>query len=280
MKKFIAIFMGTMLLGAFLTACSGGSASASTDSASASGTYSTTLADVQEKGELIIGLDDTFAPMGFRDEAGNLVGFDIDLANAVCEQLGVTATFKPIDWDSKELALSSGTIDCVWNGMSITPERQEQMSLSQAYLNNKIVIMTKEGVTVNSKEDLADYQIGIQAGSAALEAVKADDIYNSIQGNLTEYPTYDEVILDMQAGRLDCMIIDEVYGGYKNSKMDQAFSVSDVNFGDDLYAIGFRKSDTELTQAVNDALNALIEDGTAAQISNEWFGADIVVKPE
>ncbi len=280
MKKFIAIFMGTMLLGAFLTACSGGSASASTDSASASGTYSTTLADVQEKGELIIGLDDTFAPMGFRDEAGNLVGFDIDLANAVCEQLGVTATFKPIDWDSKELALSSGTIDCVWNGMSITPERQEQMSLSQAYLNNKIVIMTKEGVTVNSKEDLADYQIGIQAGSAALEAVKADDIYNSIQGNLTEYPTYDEVILDMQAGRLDCMIIDEVYGGYKNAKMDQAFSVSDVNFGDDLYAIGFRKSDTELTQAVNDALNALIEDGTAAQISNEWFGADIVVKPE
>lgn len=280
MKKFIAIFMGTMLLGAFLTACSGGSASASTDSASASGTYSTTLADVQEKGELIIGLDDTFAPMGFRDEAGNLVGFDIDLANAVCEQLGVTATFKPIDWDSKELALSSGTIDCVWNGMSITPERQEQMSLSQAYLNNKIVIMTKEGVTVNSKEDLADYQIGIQAGSAALEAVKADDIYNSIQGNLTEYPTYDEVILDMQAGRLDCMIIDEVYGGYKNAKMDQAFSVSDVNFGDDLYAIGFRKSDTELTQAVNDTLNALIEDGTAAQISNEWFGADIVVKPE
>ena len=280
MKKFIAIFMGTMLLGTFLTACSGGSASASTDSASASGTYSATLADVQEKGELIIGLDDTFAPMGFRDEAGNLVGFDIDLANAVCEQLGVTATFKPIDWDSKELALSSGTIDCVWNGMSITPERQEQMSLSQAYLNNKIVIMTKEGVTVNSKEDLADYQIGIQAGSAALEAVKADDIYNSIQGNLTEYPTYDEVILDMQAGRLDCMIIDEVYGGYKNAKMDQAFSVSDVDFGDDLYAIGFRKSDTELTQAVNDALNALIEDGTAAQISNEWFGADIVVKPE
>lgn len=280
MKKLIAIFVGTMLLGTFLTACSGGSASGSTDAASASGTYSTTLADVQEKGELIIGLDDTFAPMGFRDEAGNLVGFDIDLANAVCEQLGVTATFKPIDWDSKELALSSGTIDCVWNGMSITPERQEQMSLSQAYLNNKIVIMTKDGVTVNSKEDLADYQIGIQAGSAALEAVKADDIYNSIQGNLTEYPTYDEVILDMQAGRLDCMIIDEVYGGYKNAKMDQAFSVSDVDFGDDLYAIGFRKSDTELTQAVNDALNALIEDGTAAQISNEWFGADIVVKPE
>ena len=140
--------------------------------------------------------------------------------------------------------------------------------------------MTKEGVTVNSKEDLANYQIGIQAGSAALEAVKADEIYSSIQGNLTEYPTYDEVILDVQAGRLDCMIIDEVYGGYKNAKMGQVFSVSDVDFGDDLYAIGFRKSDTELTQAVNDALNVLIEEGTAAEISKEWFGEDIVVKPE
>lgn len=285
MKRIFAVAMSAVLMGMFLVSCSGEAASTSADAsstqdASASGTYSTTLAYIQEKGELVIGLDDTFAPMGFRDEAGDLVGFDIDLANAVCEQLGVQATFKPIDWDSKELALSSGTIDCVWNGMSITPEREEQMSLSQAYLNNKIVIMTKEGVTVNSKEDLANYQIGIQAGSAALEAVKADEIYSSIQGNLTEYPTYDEVILDVQAGRLDCMIIDEVYGGYKNAKMGQVFSVSDVDFGDDLYAIGFRKSDTELTQAVNDALNVLIEEGTAAEISNEWFGEDIVVKPE
>lgn len=273
MKKVLAFIATAVLASAFMTACS-------TTNSTTSETYSTTLADIQEKGELVIGLDDTFAPMGFRDEAGNLVGFDIDLANAVCEQLGVTATFKPIDWDSKELALSSGTIDCVWNGMSITPEREEQMSLSQAYLNNKIVIMTKDGVTVNNKEDLANYQIGIQAGSAALEAVKADDIYDSIQGNITEYPTYDEVILDMEAGRLDCMIIDEVYGGYKNEKMGQVFSISDINFGDDLYAIGFRKGDTELTQAVNDALNALIANGSAAKISNNWFGADIVVKPE
>lgn len=281
MKTKLAVVMSALLLATLFTACSNGASSAAGSAAAGeTGEYSTTLADIQENGELVVGLDDTFAPMGFRDEAGELVGFDIDLANAVCEQLGIKATFKPIDWDSKELALSSGTIDCVWNGMSITPERQEQMSLSQAYLNNKIIVMTKDGVTVNSKEDLANYQIGIQAGSAALEAVKADDVYASIEGNLTEYPTYDEVILDVQAGRLDCMIIDEVYGGYKNAKMDQAFAISGVDFGDDLYAIGFRKGDTELTQAVNDALNALIEDGTAAEISNKWFGADIVVKPE
>ena len=262
---------------------SSGAAGAS-EPASASGSavnssvYGTTLADIQAKGELVIGLDDTFAPMGFRDESGNLVGFDIDLATAVCEELGVKATFQPIDWDAKEMELSSGNIDCIWNGMSITPEREEAMSLSQAYLNNKIVIMTKEGVTVSAKEDLANYNIGIQAGSAALEAVTNDAVYASIQDKITEYPTYDEVILDVQAGRLDCMIIDEVYGGYKNAKLGSIFAVSEVDFGDDLYAIGFRKGDAELTQAVNDAINALIESGKAAEISEAWFGADIVVK--
>ena len=291
MKKIFSLVLSAALLGVVLTACGGSGAGASSSaagsastpssaSASAAGSsaYGTTLADIQTKGELVIGLDDTFAPMGFRDESGELVGFDIDLAMAVCEELGVKATFQPIDWDAKEMELSSGNIDCIWNGMSVTPEREEAMSLSQAYLNNKIVIMTKEGVTISAKEDLANYNIGIQAGSAALEAVTNDAVYESIRDKITEYPTYDEVILDMQAGRLDCMIIDEVYGGYKNAKLDNIFAVSEVDFGDDLYAIGFRKGDTELTQAVNDAINALIESGKAAEISEAWFGADIVVK--
>ena len=295
MKKWSSQCLSALRAGAVLAGCGGaapaaasseaGSVSADASSASApqsesAGGYTTTLADIRQKGTLVIGLDDTFAPMGFRDESGELVGFDIDLANAVCEQLGVTAEFQPIDWDSKEMALAAGTIDCVWNGMSITPERQEAMSLSQAYLNNKIVILCKEGVTIEAKEDLANYNIGIQAGSAALEAVQADEaLYAAIEGQLTEYPTYDEVILDVQAGRLDCMIIDEVYGGYKNAQLGGIFTVAPVDFGDDLYAIGFRKADAELTQAVNEALNALIEDGTATQISEAWFDADIVVRP-
>lgn len=240
--------------------------------------YATTLADVLTKGELVIGLDDTFAPMGFRSTSNELIGFDIDLAKAVCAELGVEAVFKPIDWSAKELELASGNIDCIWNGMSVTPEREEGMSLSQPYLNNKIVIMTKEGITIATKEDLANYAVGIQSGSAALEAVQTDAVYETIQNNITEYPTYDEVILDMQAGRLDCMIIDEVYGSYKNALLDNIFGISEVDFGDDLYAIGFRKSDTELTDAVNDAINALITNGNAGEISNTWFGDDIIVK--
>lgn len=234
--------------------------------------------DIVEKENLIIGLDDTFAPMGFRDENNNLVGFDIDLANAVCEQLGVKAEFQPINWDAKEMELESGSIDCIWNGMSITPDREENMSLSNAYLNNKIIIMTNTGIEIATKEDLKDKEIGVQAGSAALAAIKNDEIYESIKDKLIEYPTYDEVILDMKAGRLDCMVIDEIYGSYKNSKLGKIYGVSNQNFGDDLYVIGFRKGDVKLTNKVNDAIKTLIENGQAAKISEKWFGKNIVIE--
>ena len=159
---------------------------------------------VEDKGELIVGLDDTFAPMGFRDESDNLVGFDIDLATKVGEKLGVDIKFQPIDWNSKELELSSKRIDCIWNGMSATESRQKEMSLTKKYLNNRIVIMTIDGgKAVTSKDDLKDMKIGTQEGSSALETMIKDDDYDSFKDNISEFPTYDEVILDMQAGRLD-----------------------------------------------------------------------------
>ena len=291
-KQLFAGIMASILSVTLLAGCSGAASSsvstasevASSSSASvaesAAGGYATTLEDIVAKGELVIGLDDTFAPMGFRETDGTLVGFDIDLATAVCDVLGVKATFQPIDWDAKEMELSTGNIDCIWNGMSMTPERQESMSLSQPYLNNRIIVMTNEGVSLATKEDLEGLNIGVQAGSAALEAVKADDSFSIIEPTLTEYPTYDEIILAMASGREDCMVIDEVFGNYKNSKMDKKLVVSDIDFGDDLYAIGFRKGDTELTGAVNDAINELIANEKAVEISKKWFGADILVRPE
>lgn len=294
MKKTISVLLAAALALSF-TACgsdtsyqtasgagsgepSGGSGSQAQSASSSAAGYSTTLADIQAKGELIIGLDDTFAPMGFRDENNDLVGFDIDLATAVCEELGVKAVFQPIDWKAKEMELSTGKIDCVWNGMSITPERQQTMSLSDPYLNNKIIVMTNQGVEIADKEDLANYKLGTQADSSALEVIKADSVYDAIKDQLTEYDTYDQVIMDMQAGRLDAMIVDEVLGQYKNTQMDNAFGVASFDFGDDLYAIGFRKGDAELTQAVNDAIAACIENGKAAEVSEKWFGADIMVQ--
>lgn len=233
---------------------------------------------IEDNGELIVGLDDTFAPMGFRDKNDNLIGFDIDLANAVGEELGVKVNFKPIDWDAKEMELESKTIDCIWNGMSATEERQESMSLSKKYLNNKIVIMTmKKDINVGDVADLKDLKIGTQADSAALETMQANEDFDSFKDNITEYKSYDTAMLDMKAGRIDCVVIDQVLGNYKSAKGKDKLYTSDYDFGDDFYAIGFRKGETTLTDKVNEALQTLIDNGKAAEISEKWFGKDIVI---
>lgn len=272
MKKKLLVLLTVLVLMMGTLAMTGCGSSEETSADDASWTY------VEDKGELIIGLDDTFAPMGYRDEDNNLVGFDIDLANAVGKELGVKVKFQPINWDSKEMELTSKNIDCIWNGMSATPERMESMSLSYKYLNNKIIVMTlSDDVKVATAEDMANYKIGTQADSAALETMQANEAYDTFSDNITEYKTYDQALMDMQAGRIDCIVVDQVLGEYKNSKLKEKMTVCDYNFGDDYYAIGFRAGETELTNKVNDAIKALIDNGTAAEISNDWFGKDIVV---
>ena len=233
---------------------------------------------IEDKGVLVVGLDDTFAPMGFRDEANNLVGFDIDLANAVGEQLGIQIEFRPISWEAKEMELESKNIDCIWNGMSATPERQKSMALTDKYLNNKIVIMAAdENVVIDKVEDLQNYKIGTQTDSAALEAMQANANFADFEANITEFETYDEAILALQGQRIDCMVVDQVLGEYKNSKLETPFIVCNYDFGNDFYAIGCRADDTAVAEKINEAIQALIDDGTAAEISNTWFGKNIVI---
>ncbi len=270
MRKGMAfLMMLTLILGMFaLTGCG-----KSDDADAVSGWQY-----VQDNGVLKVGLDDTFAPMGFRDENNELVGFDIDLARAVGEQLGVEVEFVPIEWDSKELELQSKNIDCIWNGMSVTPERIENMALTDQYLNNKIVIMTlRDDVKIESAADLANYNIATQVDSASLQAMKANEEWDSFADKVLEYKTYDEAIMAMKGGRADCMVVDQVLGEYKNNKMDNVMKVCDFDFGDDFYAIGCRKGETDLADKINEAIAALIENGEAKKISEKWFGTNIVI---
>jgi len=273
MKKLLAILMAVLLSAALLAGCA------------ADGGQSLSGWDyVKDNGKLIIGLDDTFAPMGFRDESGSLVGFDIDLANEVAQVLDIEIEFKPIDWNSKEVELSSKRIDCIWNGMSATPARQGEMALTKKYLNNRLVIMAiNPDVSIAGVEDLKNYNIGTQADSSALEAMQTyedsdgNKVFDSFKDMLKEYGTYDEVILDMQAGRIDCMVVDEVLGEYKNSKLTEKMIICDFNFGDDFYAIGCRKGETDLADKISGAIKTLIDNGTAKTISEKWFGVNIVI---
>lgn len=263
-RKLFSLFMVMVLLVSCLALTGCGDADTSDDTAT-------------EK--IVVGLDDTFAPMGFRDAEGNLVGFDIDLANAVGEYLGVTVEFKPIDWNAKEMELEAKTIDCVWNGMSVTPERMESMALSDKYLNNKIVLMALADADfdVTSADQLADLKIGTQVDSSALQMLQANEEYDNFKDNISEYDTYDTAIMDLKAGRVDVIAVDQVLGEYTNNNLGGEMKECTYSLGDDYYVIGFAKDNTELRDKVNEAVKALIDNGKAAEISNDWFGKDIVV---
>lgn len=173
---------------------------------------------ILDKGELVLGLDDSFPPMGYSDsKTGEIVGFDIDLAEEVCKRLGVKLKKQPISWDAKEIELSSKNIDVIWNGMSVTDERIENMYLSKPYIANAQVIIVAEDSPVKTKADLAGKKVGLQKGSSALEAVEADtETYNAIMngGEIVQFDENLTAYLDLKAGRIDAFVVDKVVGEY------------------------------------------------------------------
>jgi ABC-type amino acid transport substrate-binding protein len=177
----------------------------------------TSLEYILDKGELILGLDETFPPMGYRDANGDIVGFDIDLATEVCDRLGIKLKLQPIDWNAKEMELSTKSIDCIWNGMSITDERVENMNISKPYIANRQVIVTANDSGIAVKADLNGKKVATQAGSAALDAINAEaEAAGNAEafGKVTEYASFDDAWLDLKAGTVDALVIDEVYIRY------------------------------------------------------------------
>lgn len=233
-----------------------------------------TLKDIEDRGYMIVGLDDTFAPMGFRDNDGNLVGFDVDLAKEVGMRLGVEVRFQPIDWDAKVLELNAGTIDMIWNGLTITESRLEEMAFSNPYLANTQLVMVKAGSDVATINDLAGLKLGVQISSAAEDAVNASDIFSQL-GELVKFDTYNSALLELQNGTVDAVVIDEIMGRYIMSQNSGVYEALEDNFGEEEYGIGFRLESSELRDQINAILNEMIQDGTAAQISENWFDEDI-----
>lgn len=175
------------------------------------------LQKIKDKGVFTLGLDDSFPPMGFRDENDNVVGFDIDLATEVCKRMGVELKVQPIDWDSKELEMETGRIDCIWNGLSITDERLATLYFAKPYIANKQIIIVPEGSDIKTAADLKGKKVGLQKGSSALDALNANAVSKEV-ASVTELPDNVTVYTELKAGRIDAFVVDEVVGRYLISK--------------------------------------------------------------
>ncbi len=227
--------------------------------------------------KIVIGIDDAFAPMGFRDENNEIVGFDIDFARAVGEKMGKEIVFQPIDWGSKESELNSGRIDLIWNGYTITEERKQKVLFTKPYLENSQVIATLKDSDIQTLDDLKGKIVGLQAQSSASIALNESTIVNDLK-QVTEFKDNVLALSDLKNGRVDAVVIDEVAINYYMTKEPDTFKTLDESLSPEQYAVGVKKGNEELLNEVQKAIDEVIADGTAAEISKKWFGEDKVLK--
>ena len=271
MKKLLALSLALLMI-LMLGACGGSTSQTSSSDAEVSGSEA-----VGEKTTLIIGLDDQFPPMGFRDENNNLVGFDIDLATEAAKRAGLEAGPTPIDWTTKELELNGDKVDVLWNGLTITPERQEAMLLSTAYIANAQVIVVKTDSGIATLADLAGKVVGLQDTSSADEAYAACAAAGT-EAELIKAADNISLFNDLKIGRIDAVVIDKVFADYYIAENGEGMLVTiEEQLADEEYGIAFKKGNDELADKILSALQSMVEDGTAAEISKKWFGEDRII---
>lgn len=259
-KRILATALAAMTLGLALTGCSNSGGA--------------------DDNTIVVGLDVGFAPMGFEQD-GEIVGFDIDLARAVIEdKMGMTVQFQPIDWDSKEGELNTGKIDLIWNGLSRSPEREEQMALTNSYLKNDQILVVKSDSGITSSADLTGKVLAMQEGSTAEDAWDEFSAANTDITPSTVNLLSDNVVCltELEQDKADVVLMDSVVAEYYLST-NEAYSnltILDEVIVSEEYAVAAAKSNTELRDQVNDAIGECVADGTAAEISEKWFGSDII----
>lgn len=237
----------------------------------------TSLQYIIDRGKLIVGLDDTFPPMGFRDDSNNIVGFDIDLAKAVTEELGIELVLQPIEWDAKEQELKTKNIDVIWNGFSITEERLANLTMSIPYMENAISLVVAKDSGIVTMADMAGKKLAVQSGSSAEEALdsEANEDFKASVAEVNGFASYITALMDLETGNSDAVLMDSVVANYMINDGGKDFVVLDEELVAEEYAIGFRNGDQALCDKVNEALKSLKADGKVEEIANSWFGSDI-----
>ena len=234
----------------------------------------------QKQGSITIGFDNTFVPMGFEEKNGKYAGFDIDLAQAVSEKLGIQVNFQPIDWDMKETELQNGTIDAIWNGYSATDERREKVAFTIPYMENQQVLVSKKSQNIQSIKDMNNKVLGAQAGSSGYLDFEAqpDLLKNQVKDQkANQYQSFNEALIDLKSDRIAALLIDRVYANYylQSEGILNDYNVFSAGFESESFAVGVRPADKTLLATLNQAFVALYKEGKFQEISKKWFGEDV-----
>lgn len=285
MKKLVALMLVGAMTAAMVTGCgSSADTSASTDAAAedtaadAEATEDTAeaagntaadaksdLAYVKEKGTLVVGITE-FEPMDYKDKNGEWIGFDADMAKAFAESLGVTAEFQVIDWDNKILELDGKTIDCVWNGMTLTDEVTSSMECTNAYLNNAQVVVVPADVAdqYQDEESLKDLSFAVEAGSAGEAEVSALGL------NYTPVSSQADALMEVASKSSDAAVIDSLMAG---AMIGEGTGYADLTYtiglNSEEYGVGFRKG-SDLAAALNDYFTTSLEDGSMEKVAETY----------
>ena len=237
-------------------------------------------AKYQKQGSITIGFDNTFVPMGFEEKNGQYAGFDIDLAQAVSEKLGIQIKFQPIDWDMKETELQNGTIDAIWNGYTATDERKEKVAFTIPYMENQQVLVSKKSQNIHSIQDMTDKVLGAQAGSSGYLNFEGQPelLKNRVKDQkANQYQSFNEALIDLKNDRIDALLIDRVYANYylQSEGILNDYNIFSAGFESEAFAVGVRPADKTLLAALNQAFISLYQEGKFQEISQKWFGEDV-----
>ncbi|NSC47505.1 amino acid ABC transporter substrate-binding protein [Mediterraneibacter gnavus] len=270
-KKLALILAGTAMAAMVLAGCG--------DKNNASGEDVKTAESVEDKKTFTVGFDAEYPPYGYMDENGEYTGFDLELAEAVCKLEGWELVKKPLNWDSKDMELNSGSIDCIWNGFTMNG-REDDYTFSTPYVDNSQVIVVAEKSGIDTLEDLAGKTVGVQAASAALDLLQSEEggqkKLADTFGALNEFADYNTAFTELQAGALDALAIDVGVANYQIKSRGDGYKILDETLNTEQYAIGFKKGNQELCDVVNADLKKLTEDGTVAKLAEKYEIADMV----
>lgn len=277
MKKIYLLgILATIMLAGCSSAKTAESTSASADtSAVESKADETTTAAAENKATFTVGFDQDFPPMGFVGDDGEFTGFDLELAAEVAKRMGKEIKYQPIAWDAKDMELTSGNIDCIWNGFSIQG-REDKYTWSKPYMKNDQVFVVKSDSSIDSIEDLAGKTVEVQTDSSAEAALKENTELANTFGKLQTVADYNTGFMDLEMGGVDAIAMDSVVANYQITKRGgNVFTVLDTPLSSEEYGIGFKLGNETLRNEVQKALEDMKADGTMKTISEKWFGKDV-----